>query len=226
MPRGESGTAKPYLRGRIWWIKYYITGEQRPKYESSKSTNRKDAVRLLNQRRSEADRRTVASGNAMVADLLGLYVADQKRQRRHSYKQAEGYVRLHVGPAFGRIKASAVTTGMIDQFIEQKQTAHYSNASINRWLEALRRAYGLGLNALPPLVYVAPKLQRLLEDNVREGFLEHQQYVLLRDQLPQPSAINPRHRVSPRYAPRRNPSIALGAGGLGRESHPTREEAD
>src|SRR4051812_20239726 len=158
MPKGEPGTARPYLRGNIWWIKYYVPGENKPRYESSGSTCKGDALRLLNQRRSEIDNRKISCGNAMVSDLLDLYLADQIKQGRQSYKQAEGYVRLHLRPAFGKTKAAALTTGMIDSFIQQKQTADYANASINRWLEALRRAYKLGSTALPPLVYTSPKI--------------------------------------------------------------------
>ncbi len=110
MPKGERGTTKPYLRGKIWWIKYYVPGEDRPRYESSKSASKNDAIRLLNQRRSEIDSRQVSSLTATVGDLFKLYLADQRKQGRHSYKQADGYVRLHLDPAFGKIKASAITT--------------------------------------------------------------------------------------------------------------------
>ncbi|MGH9627308.1 MAG: hypothetical protein ACRD7E_02940, partial [Bryobacteraceae bacterium] len=43
---------------------------------------------------------------------------------------------------------------IIRAFIDQKQAGDYANATINRWLEAFRRAYTLGLKELPPLVYV------------------------------------------------------------------------
>lgn len=187
MAKGERGSAKPYLRGKIWWVRYSVPGEGNERFESSKSTNKKDAIRLLNKRRKEIDDRQVTSTDATVSDLLHLYLDDQKRQKRHSYKQADGYVRLHLEPAFGKIRTSALTTKMIKAFIDQKQIADYANASINRWLEALRRAYTLGLKELPPLVYVAPEIEDLMldeEDNVREGFLEHEQYVRLRDELP------------------------------------------
>ncbi len=91
---------------------------------------------------------------------------------------------MHLDPAFGKIKASAITTQTIDRFLEQKQIAGYANATINRWLEALRRAYTLGTSALPPLVYASPKIEMLEEDNVREGFLEHEQYLAFRSELP------------------------------------------
>lgn len=184
MAMGERGTGRPYLRGGIWWIKYYVPGEDKPRYESSKSTNKSDAVRLLNQRRREIDNRQVSSGSATVGDLLQLYLADQRRQGRHSRKQAEGYVRLHLDPAFGKTKASEITTQKIDRFIEQKQNAGYANATINRWLEALRRSFKLGQDSVPPLVYKAPKIDKLQENNVREGFLEHEQYLALRNELP------------------------------------------
>jgi hypothetical protein len=177
MAKGERGTNKPYLRGKLWWIKYYVPGEDKPRYESSKSTNKNDAIRLLNQRRSEIDNRQVSSTTATISDLLGLYLADQRKQGRHSYKQAEGYVRLHLDPALGKIKASEIATRMIGRFIEQKQNAGYANATINRWLEALRRAFAPALNSLPPLVYISPKIEMLEEDNVREGFLEHDDYL-------------------------------------------------
>src|SRR4051812_34292533 len=184
MAKGERGTTKPYLRGKLWWIKYYVPGEDKPRYESSKSANKNDAIRLLNQRRSEIDNRQVSSTTATISDLLGLYLADQRKQGRHSYKQAEGYVRLHLDPALGKIKASEIATRMIDRFIEQKQRAGYANATVNRWLEALRRAFTLALNSLPPLVYVSPKIEMLEEDNVREGFLEHDDYLRFRGELP------------------------------------------
>ena len=184
MPRGEKGTAKPYRRGTIWWIKYCVPEEEKPRRESSHSENKNEAIRLLNQRRAEIDKRAVSSSTSTLEDLLQLYLADQQKQKRHSHKQAEGYVRLHLQPAFGKVRAGNVTSNLINRFIQMKQEQGYANASINRMLEALRRSFRLGLDALPPLIYVAPKIELLEEDNVREGFLEHADYLKLRDLLP------------------------------------------
>ena len=184
MPKGERGTSKPYLRGNIWWIRYSVPGEEKERFESSKSPHKKDAIRLLNKRRKEIDDRQVTAVDATVSNLLKLYLDDQKRQNRHSYKSAEQWVRLHLEPAFGAIKAAKLETKHIESFIDQKQAAGYQNASINRYLSALRRGYTLGMQALPPLVYCTPKITKLEEDNVREGFLEHYQYIKLRDELP------------------------------------------
>jgi integrase len=182
VPKGERGTARPYLRGSIWWVKYYV--DSKPQYESSNSERKSDAIKLLNLRRSQADSRQISAPDATVADLLELYLADQRKHRRSSYKSAEGYVRIHLHPALGKVKASAITSAIIDRFIEQKQKQGFANGSINRYLAALRRAFRLGLESLPPLLSVAPKIGLLKETNVREGFLEHCQYIKLRDELP------------------------------------------
>lgn len=137
-------------------------------------------------RLKEIDNRQVTTTDATVSDLLKLYLEDQKRQSRYSYKQSDEYVRLHLNPAFGPIKAAKLTSQHIESFIDQKHRADYANATINRWLEALRHSYSLAMERLPPLVYVAPNIKVLMleEDNVREGFLEYEQYMLMRDELP------------------------------------------
>src|SRR4051812_12674720 len=184
MPKGERGTAKPYLRGKIWWIQYYVAGTKKPIRESSNSENKNDGIRLLNKRRAELDQGQMCFADATIGDILELYLKDYKKQKRKTLKQAEGYVRLHLGPAFGKLKASKLTDPAIDRFIELKRSQDYEDASINRMLEALRRAFKLGLEARPPLVNFSPKIDLLDEDNVREGFLEHAEYVILRDLLP------------------------------------------
>jgi len=87
-------------------------------------------------------------------------------------------------PAFGKVLASRLTTGMIENFIDQKQTQGLADASINRYLSALRRGFVLGQKALPPLVAQPPAITLLKEDNTREGFLEYEDYVRFRDELP------------------------------------------
>jgi integrase len=186
MPRGERGSSRPFLRGRIWYIRYSVPGEGRERYESSGSADKKEAIRLLNKRRKEIDDRQVSTTDASVGDLLKLYLDDHRRNKRHSYKQAEGYVRLHLKPAFGDMKTGKVESKHIRAFIDQKQAADYANATINRFLEALLRGYTLGMKELPPLVYAAPPIADLMleEDNVREGFLEHEEYLRMREELP------------------------------------------
>lgn len=50
----------------------------------------------------------ISPSDVAVKDLLKLYLADQ--EMKGNYKIAEGRVRLHLMPAFGKLKASELTT--------------------------------------------------------------------------------------------------------------------
>jgi len=190
MPKGERRTSRPYLRGNIWWIQYFVPGEKRPRRESVKTetcpgTDKNDAIKLLTKRWSEIDNRQVSAGSATVADLLDLFLTDQMQNKRASYRSVEGFVRIHLKPAFGKVRAADVTSIMISRFITAKQSAGRSNGSINRYLASLRRAFILGREALPPLITIAPKIPKLDESgDIREGFLEHDEYLRMRAELP------------------------------------------
>ena len=183
MPKGEKGSARPYLRGDIWWIRYAVPGEKGERRESSGSTDKNEALRLLNKRRGEVDAGTVVPSKATIGDLLDLYLADKKSTK--GYRDAETYVRLHLRPAFGKASARQLTTKMITNFVDQKKQLGRANASINRWLEALHRSFTLGYKNRPRLVPEIPEIPMLDEsDNVREGLLAHADYVKLREELP------------------------------------------
>ncbi len=91
------------------------------------------------------------------------------------------------GPAFRKFDwTERLNTEHIDAFIDQKRTAGKADASINRWLEALTRAYTIGREErVPPLIRIKPKIEMLDEShNVREGFLTREQYEALLAELP------------------------------------------
>jgi integrase len=184
MPRGERGTARPYLRGATWWIRYSVPGGGGERFESSKSTEKKDALRLLHDRLKEIDQRQIGPKGVTVRNLLDLHLRDLKIRRLPSYKANEGYVRNHLEPALGRILADRLTTDQISDFIEKKQGQGLEDATINRFLEALRKGYHLGRDASPALVARVPRFRMLELDNVREGTLEPEEYRHLLGFLP------------------------------------------
>jgi site-specific recombinase XerC len=153
------------------------------RFESSQSTSKADALKLLNRRRREIDEKTVVPADATIGNLLDLYLADRRKGKGYQY--AECYVRLHLRPAFGKVKVDNLSTAMVENFIAQKKKLGRANASINRWLEGLHRAFTLGYENKPRLVAEVPNVAMLDEsDNVREGLLSHPDYVKLRDELP------------------------------------------
>ena len=158
-----------------WYIRFTIPGEGKKRIESTGTDNEKEARRQLNAKRKEIDDHEIGPRGVTVSNLLDLYLADKNRNRKIPCKSADGYVRLHLRPAFGNI----------DAFIAHKKKAEYANASINRYLEALTRAYTIGSECEPPLISKRPKIEMLDEsDNVREGFLSREQYEALLAELP------------------------------------------
>jgi integrase len=97
---------------------------------------------------------------------------------------ADPIVRSHLRPYFGRMRATAFTTPDVQEYMEDRRDAGAANATINRECALLRRAFNLGRPQTPPKVRFVPYIPRLKEDNVRKGFLEHSQFVDLRQALP------------------------------------------
>jgi integrase len=167
-----------------WWIEYYSDGTQRR--ESSESEKYSAAEALLKRRQAE-----VTLGKApraglqkvKVSSLLDLLLADYEINRK-SLKWAQ-YVDGHLRPAFGNLRAISVGTDALARYISQRRAEGAANATINRELSLLRRAFYLGQNAEPPLVAAVPRIQKLEEHNVRKGFFDHEHFLLLRTELPE-----------------------------------------
>jgi integrase len=86
-------------------------------------------------------------------------------------------------PAFGHLRAANFTTKALNDYIRQRQELGRKNATINRELAHLRRAFHLGFQHDPQLVVRLPVIKALREENVREGFLEVEHYKLILNAL-------------------------------------------
>jgi integrase len=184
--QGKRGTSEPFLKAgsQNFYIRYTVPGEPE-RVESTGTSDVKEARRKLNAKRKEIDDGQVGARGVTVGNLLDLYLGDKKKKKKFS-ASVDGYVRLHLRPAFGPLLAEKLTTNHIDAFIEQKRAAGKSDSSINRWLEALKRAYTIGRKEKqPPIIRLEPKIEMLDESyNVREGFLSREQYEALLVELP------------------------------------------
>jgi hypothetical protein len=81
------------------------------------------------------------------------------------------------------VRAAGFATSLVNRYIEVRRQSGTKNATINRELALLRRAFRLGYEHDPQLVYRLPVIKALQEDNVREGFLEGDRYRLILDAL-------------------------------------------
>ncbi len=176
-----------YRRGRIWWIKYYRPGDPKPIRESSRSDRRSDAERLLKWRQGEVVTGRFAGlalERVTVSQLLDELIEDYQVRGIRSLRHCVLRINKHLRPAFGKLKAAAFSTADVKRYIRKRRAEGAANATINRKLELLGRAFRLASEAEPPLVARVPRIEKLPENNVRTGLLRHEEYLRLRDLLP------------------------------------------
>jgi len=172
-----------YRRGNVYWIKYFVDGK--PFYESSKSDRKGDAERLLEQRRVE-----IATGihldtearRVRIGQLLDELLLDYEvNGKDHAW--AERVVRKHLRPDFARVLAAKLNRPAMMQYVRRRQESGAANATINKALALLHRAFVLGAEA--GKVGILPRFpKKLPENNVRKGFFEWDQFVSARTYLP------------------------------------------
>jgi integrase len=177
-PRG-SGSIYRQPGSRFWWICYYDANGD-PVRESSKSEKITVAQNMLKAKLGE-----VASGNFIspkvqriaVSELFEAVLADY-RNNGQEIRFAEHNWKLHLEPFFGHMRAANVGTDQLSAYIAKRKTENAANASINRELALLRRAFTLGYKARPRKVTALLDLSEhtLEENNVRTGFVDETQY--------------------------------------------------
>ena len=116
--------------------------------------------------------------------LLDLVIEDYKLHKRASLPMTISRIDKHLRPVLGDLRAANFGTATTDRYIRRRKDDGAENSTINRELAILRRAFSLAFRNEPPLVVREPYIPRLLENNVREGFLEPSQFAALRDALP------------------------------------------
>ena len=175
-----------YQRGNIYWIKYYRNGK--PYRESTRSKKEADAKRLLKKREgeiSEGKLPGVYFDKVRFEELAEDFLNDYRINGKRSYPNVERIIRLYLNPFFGDFRVTNITTALIREYVAQRQEAGAANATINRELSAIKRAFNLASQCTPPKVPQVPHIPMLKENNTRKGFLEHDQFLALRNALPE-----------------------------------------
>jgi len=172
-----------------WWIKFHVHG--RPYRESSRSTKKGEAVKLLKEREGR-----VATGMPLslraeritIDELLDDVILDYAANGRPTERVKLSARTLEM--FFGGMRASSVSTARINDYIVKRkgETTRRggppSDATINRELSLLKRAYNLAKTSTPPKAHSTPHIRLLREALPRTGFVEFQDYQVLKAAAP------------------------------------------
>ncbi len=170
------GSGSLYLRGSTWWMAY--SGPQGTFRDSTGKTTKGEAQAVLTNKIAalNSGRITAGSQKTTVTDLYALVVRDYEQNGKKTLDDVKTRWKLHLDPAFGKHRAAAVTSGMIEQYKAARlaEVDRPTNGTVNRELTLLRRAFNIGEEQ--GKVTRIPKFSLLKESKPRDGFLEQDQY--------------------------------------------------
>jgi integrase len=162
------------------WCGYYRNGKLYR--ESTHAADERSARRFLQRKLGE-----VASDNFIAPQTARIKVdelaqglfRDYQLSGRKSTADTKARWDLHLKPVFGHLRAISVTSDLIANYIVGRQDEGAANATINREMACLKRMFNLGRRTTPPKDFRMPTFPKLAERNVRQGFVEDQEYVML-----------------------------------------------
>lgn len=189
--RGEYGAGRIWKIGNRWWVQYYVNGKQIR--ESSGSSTKAVAKKLLERRlgkREDGDEliQALKFKKLRYEDMRNTLFADYRNNGHKSLeRRSDGTERIcgvqALDATFADYRASNITSTKMLEFISKRKAEGVPNATINRSLAALRRMFYLAYKYKLLRFDDIPHFPMLKEDNVRKGFLDHEQFIRLRDAL-------------------------------------------
>lgn len=186
MARGSYGAGTLFKRGQVWYVSFWVDGKQFQKSTGCKSIQ--DAKKFRDELlgKKAGGQIAVSAGHVTCGELLDDLLAHYEagRARGETARVFRWCIDANVRPFFGEMKAAAVTTQKLKQYREKRKANGVKEATCNRELSILRIAFNLGRKCTPPKVAFVPYFPMVHEDNARQGFLNDEQYVKVRDALP------------------------------------------
>jgi integrase len=189
MKVSQRGMGSVFLRpgSKHYWLSYYvrIDGKSKRIREATSFTKKGDATALLRKRTGQiADGRFVEPGvqkTTRLSDLEKLVTANYVNNGFRSMVSLRAHFkRLYAH--FGDALVGQIGTAQVEQF-KAVSLERYQRSSVNRALAALQRGFRLARQS--GLIATQPTIEMLSGENVRRGFLEHDDFRRLVDSLPE-----------------------------------------
>ncbi len=180
-PRRARGTGGLFQRGRIWWISYSIAGKQHQ--ESSRSTVKKEAKRLVRDRLWAVDQGKLAGGKPItIAQLEPMIENDREMNNKINPKRFAPAFK-HVKRLLGaKTKARDISQSSIEMYKSVRLAKDAARATINAELAWLRR--GLKLAHRHGRIATVPEIVLLSGTITRTGFFTDEQFAEVLRKLP------------------------------------------
>jgi integrase len=173
-------------QSETWFLKFYLNGK--PVESSTGTRDYDEALRMLREKIAAASPKsytyTEDVNNVLVNQLLDLVVEDYRENKRATTNDTEKRIDKHLRPFFGQKRARDVGTKLLKEYRRRRDGSGDAEATINKELTWLRRAFKLGARHEPKLVLNVPYFPIIDPDNVREGVLPHEKYREVRNSLP------------------------------------------
>jgi integrase len=156
--------------------------------------NKTVAGEYLKQKMGEAKGRTLVTGteaeNLTYENMREALIRNYRDNSRKSLHAANGedayiYSLKHLDTFFNGRKALLIRPALIEEFKDQRLREGAGNCSVNRALGLLRRMFSIAIDREMFPADREPKINMLREPPPRQGFIEHEQFVLLRQALPE-----------------------------------------
>lgn len=175
-----------WLRGRIWCLRYRVNGREHR--ESSQSTSRRQAEKLLARRQAQLAIGHLTASDAKrvtFTDLAQMIREDYKVRGRRSTVTLQGSLQ-NLEAFFGACRALAITSDRVTAYEEERLASGAARATVNKELAALRRAFNLAIKArrLPPSA--KPAISTPDPRNARTGSFEEADFRAVLAELPEP----------------------------------------
>lgn len=182
----QRGTGHVYPHGKTWWAQYFVNGRRVRESTGVPRTAPKDHAKTwLKVRLGRA-----AEGRPVLPGLDRIPYDDLAADLRRHYKTTgartlgEAEKRLKPLDAFFRgRRAAEIGSDDLTRYVEQRQSAGLSNATINRELSILGTMFRHAAAQDPPKVLRVPVIRMLKEAPPRAGFFEPARYEAVRRRL-------------------------------------------
>jgi integrase len=182
LPKYRERQTGELRESRVYWINWAVNG--RRYRECADTTDRAVALKLLRKRLGKvAEGRPVTpdAERTTFADLARMISDDYATNKLRSAKRLKGSLK-HLTAYFADYRANQIDTGAIRRYIAERQKEGTANATVNRELSALKRAFRLA--AQSNRVGSVPHVPMLREANARRGFFERDQFEAVLKHLP------------------------------------------